>query len=353
GNYKRISRPRSTVKIKRRSSKCEAPPQLRTSRPATSHFELSKTLYRTGDLARWREDGNLEFMGRKDRQMNVRGYRVESGEIENILLNHNSIENVVVIGKKESRGETHLCAYIVSKKQLTAAMLREYLLGLLPYYMVPTYFVFLDRLPLTHNGKVDIKALPEPAVVTRTMTYVSRQMMEELTFKVPSYVTKGKDSQEFPPSSGEQPVLSDEEKERLLVTFNDTLADYPTDKLIHQLVDEQVERTPDRIAVAGPLLTKHQEQQFDDHMHISYLQLNQRINQLTRLLRSKGAIAGEIVAIMAKRSIEMTIGILAIIKTGAAFMPLDPLEPLERIRFMMEDARAKLLLVTGAADHDD
>ena len=120
-------------------------------------------MYRTGDLARWLPDGNIEYLGRLDHQVKIRGFRIELGEIEEELLKHESIKEVVVTARKDKEGSSYLCAYLVSDRELTPAELREHLTKNLPEYMVPSYFVRLDKMPLSPNGKADRKALPEPA----------------------------------------------------------------------------------------------------------------------------------------------------------------------------------------------
>ncbi|NIM12655.1 MAG: amino acid adenylation domain-containing protein, partial [Candidatus Aminicenantes bacterium] len=119
-------------------------------------------LYRTGDLARWLQDRNLEFLGRLDHQVKVRGFRVELGEIEGQLLNHHQIKECVVVAGEDERGGRYLCAYIVSRQELEVSELREYLGRDLPDYMIPSYFVFLENIPLTPNRKIDRGALPAP-----------------------------------------------------------------------------------------------------------------------------------------------------------------------------------------------
>jgi amino acid adenylation domain-containing protein len=123
-------------------------------------------LYKTGDLGRWTSDGNIDFFGRKDDQVKMRGFRIEPGEIENRLLNHDKIKQVVVIEREEKKGEKYLCAYIVSysPEPLKTMELREFLLKELPDYMVPSYFVQLEYFPFTRSGKIDRKALPEPEI---------------------------------------------------------------------------------------------------------------------------------------------------------------------------------------------
>jgi surfactin family lipopeptide synthetase A len=124
--------------------------------------EKAVRLYKTGDLGHWMEDGAIEFFGRKDYQVKVRGYRIEPGEIESIILNHSGIKEAVVIDKEDEKEGIYLCAYLVPKGEMDIAEIREYLLASIPDYMVPAYFVQLEKIPLTANGKVDRKALPDP-----------------------------------------------------------------------------------------------------------------------------------------------------------------------------------------------
>ncbi|MCP4154640.1 MAG: AMP-binding protein, partial [bacterium] len=119
--------------------------------------------YRTGDLAKWLPDGNLEFLGRIDRQVKVRGYRIELGEIENVLLKEERIKEAAVLARQDNPGGAYLVAYFVRRGRDTdVSQLRDYLSGKLPGYMVPSYFVPLEKLPVTPNGKIDRKALPKP-----------------------------------------------------------------------------------------------------------------------------------------------------------------------------------------------
>jgi amino acid adenylation domain-containing protein/non-ribosomal peptide synthase protein (TIGR01720 family) len=121
-------------------------------------------LYRTGDSVRLLEDGNLEYLGRLDHQVKLRGQRIELGEIEAALGVHPAIRNVVVLIREDSPGDRRLVAYIVAEahERPTVTELRTFLQEQLPDYMIPAVFVTLDELPLTPNGKVDRKALPIP-----------------------------------------------------------------------------------------------------------------------------------------------------------------------------------------------
>ena len=119
------------------------------------------SFYKTGDLARWLPNGDLEYRGRIDRQLKIRGFRIESGEIESSLLKYTGITGVVVTAGEKS-GYRYLAAYFTAVETVAPAQLRDYLLKTLPDYMVPTYFVQLEKIPLTPNGKVDRNALPQP-----------------------------------------------------------------------------------------------------------------------------------------------------------------------------------------------
>jgi len=139
-------------------------PELTRSVFENDPVDAQMRTYRTGDIGRLRPDGCLELLGRGDEQVKVRGYRVQPGEIELALAEHEAIREATVTSSVDARGETRLVAYFVAQSSPapTALQLRQYLATRLPAYMVPSAYVALDALPLTASGKVDRKALPQP-----------------------------------------------------------------------------------------------------------------------------------------------------------------------------------------------
>ena len=133
-------------------------------------------MYCSGDLARWMEDGNLEFFGRADSQIKIRGFRVELGEIEVALLQHDGVRNCAVLMKTGASGK-RLVAYLSG--EASAEELKTYLKTKLPEYMVPGVYVMLPELPLSTNGKVDRRALPEVEDgAAETMTAVEELLID-------------------------------------------------------------------------------------------------------------------------------------------------------------------------------
>jgi len=142
---------------------------------ATPRRAAGGKLYKTGDLGRWLADGSIEFLGRIDQQVKIRGFRIELGEIENRLLGIPGVDEAVVLAKEYHEGDKCLCAYIVAHREaplerspaspdysFDAASLREHLSRTLPGYMIPTFFIPIEKMPLNRNGKIDRGALPEP-----------------------------------------------------------------------------------------------------------------------------------------------------------------------------------------------
>ena len=143
-------------------------PELTAEKFIQDPFFKEKRMYRTGDLARWMPDGNIEYMGRLDFQVKIRGNRIELGEIEAELLKIEKIKETVVAAKEDKSGNKYLCAYYVSDTEFTVQELKSHLLVNLPEYMIPSFFIKLDKIPLSGNGKADRKALPEPEGAVNT-----------------------------------------------------------------------------------------------------------------------------------------------------------------------------------------
>jgi acyl carrier protein len=121
-------------------------------------------MYRTGDLGRWLNDGTIEYLGRIDEQVKIRGYRIELGEIENTLLQSKLVKQVVVVANEDTNGNKRLIGYVVANDDFDRKAVTAHLKGILPEYMVPAIWVEIDALPLTSNGKIDRKALPDPDI---------------------------------------------------------------------------------------------------------------------------------------------------------------------------------------------
>ncbi|RAL25793.1 amino acid adenylation domain-containing protein [Thermoflavimicrobium daqui] len=148
-------------------------PELTAERFIPNPFIPGERMYRTGDLARYRSDGNIEFLGRIDHQVKVRGYRIEPSEIETILLDHAKVKDAVVCDWTDEQNEVYLCAYIVEDASVSNTELKNDLAKKLPQYMLPSFIIKLDRIPLNSNGKVEHKQLPKPNTMHMQSEYVA------------------------------------------------------------------------------------------------------------------------------------------------------------------------------------
>jgi tyrocidine synthetase-3 len=136
-------------------------------------------LYRTGDIARWHNTGEIEYHGRRDNQVKIRGYRIELGEIESVLMSSGLVTQAIVIVVGEGI-EKALAAYYVTERDTSVSLLRSYLQSKLPQYMVPVHFMELPEFPLTSNGKIDRKALPQPQQQVRRYRAPETEMEKRL-----------------------------------------------------------------------------------------------------------------------------------------------------------------------------
>ncbi|MEO1049766.1 MAG: amino acid adenylation domain-containing protein [Bacteroidota bacterium] len=124
--------------------------------------EATSRMYKTGDLGRWLPNGEIEYLGRVDDQIKIRGHRIEPGEIEAAISAVEGIKEVTVVAREDAKGITYLTAYYISDGEIEASVLRESVSNRLPEYMVPSFYMALDEIPLTTNGKLDRSKLPDP-----------------------------------------------------------------------------------------------------------------------------------------------------------------------------------------------
>ena len=143
-------------------------PVLTDERFTDNPVNPGERIYRTGDVARWLPDGNIEYLGREDHQVKIRGLRIELGEIENTIREYPGITDCVALVKKYSENIILIIAYVVCKSDLKIDGLKDYLKKHLPDYMIPNRFEKIDEIPLTPSGKADRKALPEPVIEVRS-----------------------------------------------------------------------------------------------------------------------------------------------------------------------------------------
>lgn len=137
-------------------------PDLTNKQFINNPFQPKSLLYKTGDIVRWLANGEIKFIGRKDNQVKINGYRVELGEIDKLLNNHEAVRQALTHTFETNKGGKQLVAYVVLQQEVDEITLRDYLYTNLPQYMMPHHFVILDEMPLTANGKLNRKALPIP-----------------------------------------------------------------------------------------------------------------------------------------------------------------------------------------------
>ncbi|NQZ12121.1 MAG: amino acid adenylation domain-containing protein, partial [Algicola sp.] len=153
--------------------------ELTSERFITSALDGSR-LYATGDLVRYIENGELDYIGRADQQVKIRGFRIELGEIEHQLAQLPQVKASVVLAREDQLGMTQLVAYLASDFDEVVSIAQTHLKATLPQHMIPTFFVVLDELPLTNNGKIDRKALPAPDSSTLSGEYVAPKTPTEI-----------------------------------------------------------------------------------------------------------------------------------------------------------------------------
>lgn len=239
-------------------------------------------LYKSGDRVCWLPDGRLAFGGRVDAQVKIRGHRVELGELEQCIVKHSAVQSAAVIKYDEQ-----LVAFVTLTQKITVQALRSHTEEHLPSFMQPAHWIILASFPLTKTGKLDRKLLP---------SLVNRE-------------------------------------QHSVYNWNKTATAYPQHKTIHQLFEEQAACTPHHIAIIS------------DNNQLTYEALNQRANQLAHYLRATYTIeADDLIALCLERTEHTIIGILGVLKAGAAYVPIESNCPEERLRYILDDTRAKILL---------
>ncbi|WP_074048659.1 non-ribosomal peptide synthetase [Paenibacillus ihumii] len=155
--------------------------ELTAERFIENPFAPGERMYRSGDLVKWLPGGEMEYLGRIDHQVKIRGHRIELEEVSAQLLLHEHIRDGIVLARSDGDGIPYLCAYFVASQTIHTDSLREYMSERLPQYMVPSFFIELDRLPMTPNGKIRRDALPSPADIRKSATeYAAPQSELEL-----------------------------------------------------------------------------------------------------------------------------------------------------------------------------
>lgn len=160
-------------------------PELTEEKFVKHPFKEGERMYKTGDLARWLPNGDIEFIGRIDHQVKIRGQRIELGEIEHQLQSHDQIQECIVLAVDQGAGDKLLCAYVVGLREISSRELREHTAKDLPAYMIPSVFIQLDELPLTGNGKIDRRALPMPDVTAaNAVSYTAPRNETEQNWRI-------------------------------------------------------------------------------------------------------------------------------------------------------------------------
>lgn len=158
-------------------------PEITTARFIPNLFDSSAEtlLYKTGDIVRWMPDGNIEYLSRQDNQIKIRGFRVELEAVCTVLLHHEAVDQCAVRVCENEKQQKSIVAYLVLKHECPMINIKQYMASQLPKYMIPSFFIRIDKIPLTLNGKVDFEKLPAPDSSTNTLTseYVAPQTQTE------------------------------------------------------------------------------------------------------------------------------------------------------------------------------
>lgn len=260
----------------------------------------SAVMYRTGDRVRWLADGRIEYLGRLDFQVKVRGVRVELGEIEAAMRRHPAVADAAL-----ALHEDQLLAWFVPRGQTPSdASLRAWLADHIPLIFTPAEFHALPQFPRTRTGKADRAALMATWLVAQTKP-------------------------ENPPAA----ELSATERKQIVEEWNQTGRPFPLDRSVVDFFHEQVVQRPEAIAPkAGAKV-------------VSYTALNRHSNRIAHQLLQAGLQPEDIVALRFERSIAFVVSALAVLKAGGSYLPLDVNIPAVRLSFVLKDSGARFALV--------
>jgi amino acid adenylation domain-containing protein len=357
-------------------------------------------LCRRGDLVKERANRELEFIGRVDEQVKVRGYRIQLGEIEAALMGHGGVREAVVVAREETDGEKRVAGYVEAAAEgdqqttMSPASLLEYLaervlrtdlgdptftellqrvremslathprqdlpfekeellperdISHTPLFQVmfalqnaPQSEVELEELWLRYEvaekniAQFDLVAMKEAQGTLRCAFNYNTDLFEVATIKrMMGYFKNLLEAVVAEPERcvSELRLSTASELQSPLHEWNDTECEFPRESCINELFEQQVERTPEAVALT-----------FGDDQ-LTYAELNARANQLAHYLRLQGVGLESLVGIAVERSVEMLVGMLGILKAGGVYVPLDPAYPMERLTFMNKDAGLSVLL---------
>ncbi|MEU5259418.1 amino acid adenylation domain-containing protein [Amycolatopsis sp. NPDC021455] len=391
-----------------RGYRCRA--GLTAERFVASPFGDGERLYRTGDRARWNRHGEVEYLGRADHQVKIRGVRIEPGEIEAVLRGHDTVADAVVLAVPDAAGDRELVAYVVaaSGSGCDTEVLRAHAAGRLPAVMVPAAIVPLDAFPVTPHGKLDRAALPRPQRTAGSTGVPSPDLPGRLPVELPATARErlaglaaeagvstgaavravwtilvaklglGEDVPPLPGSvtvrdvirrsgdSGEpgyepglfgpagpaelracfeaaaEGVLAAPDAPAITLDLGAEAAPQPArEEVTATLVNlwqAQVAVSADRVAV-----TCGREQ-------VTYRELDARANRLAHALIARGIGPDRLVALLLPRSADLVVAVLAVLKAGGAYLPLDPECAEGHLGHVLGDARPSLVISPHAVE---
>ncbi|WP_208630404.1 non-ribosomal peptide synthetase [Amycolatopsis kentuckyensis] len=376
-------------------------PGLTADRFVASPFGDGERLYRTGDRARWNRHGEVEYLGRADHQVKIRGVRIEPGEVEAVLRSHGTVADVVVLARPDTAGDQELVAYVVPAPGCAcdAEVLRAHAAGRLPAVMVPAAFVPVAAFPVTPHGKLDRAALPRPE---RAGSRRTADLPGKVPVELPAAARErvaglaadagvsadavlravwtilvaklglGDDVPELPGAvtvrellrptgeSGDlsyaaglfgpagpaelracfdaavEGILADPDTPAIAVDLGaEPARPAEPDDVTTTLVDlweAQVAGSADRVAVTC------------GRERVSYRELDARANRLAHALIARGVGPDQLVALLLPRSVDLVVAVLAVLKAGGAYLPLDPDSPAGHLDHVLGDAKPVLVL---------